>query len=84
MGCKFCQKINLNVEKQQGFHVREWSQCNVALSGNSIAKQLTSLRKKISKHKGSQPHINAEHIIEHSTYARNFLIASFKKYKITI
>jgi len=69
LGCKLCLKVNLNIEKKPESHVRvssEWTQCTIAPSGDTIAKQQASLRKKISKHKGSQPHITAESIIERS------------------
>ena len=61
--------MNLNIEKKPESHVHlssEWTQCNIAPSGDTIAKQQTSLRKKISKHKSSQPHITAESIIARS------------------
>ncbi|KAL4121579.1 hypothetical protein QTP88_014066 [Uroleucon formosanum] len=69
LGCKLCVKVNLNIEKKPESHVRlssEWTQCNIAPSGATIAKRKASLRKKISKHKSSQPHITAESIIAHS------------------
>ncbi|KAL4141586.1 hypothetical protein QTP88_004202 [Uroleucon formosanum] len=69
LGCKLCVKVNLNIEKKPESHIRlssEWTQCNIVPSGDTIAKRQASLRKKISKHKSSQPHITAESIIARS------------------
>ncbi|KAL4104014.1 hypothetical protein QTP88_019327 [Uroleucon formosanum] len=56
LGCNICQKVNLNLNKNQVSHVHtssNWIQCDIVPSGNSISKQQASLRKKIFKHKCS-------------------------------
>lgn len=65
IGCKICAKANFNLTKHKGTHgSKEWINGEIASVGDSLKKQQTSLRKKISKHKSSQSHLNTECIIE--------------------
>lgn len=44
--CRTCKKYNLNLIKEQGFHVsKEWHEGKVAVVGDNISKQQISLKK---------------------------------------
>ena len=63
LGCKICKKVALSIHTQQGVSIAvEWKEYTVSYYGDSLQSKLTSLRKKISRHKDSMSHITASKI----------------------
>lgn len=67
IGCTFCRDVNLNLLKQTGSHIAtEWSNAEISPTGLSLKNKQTNLRKKISKHKLSISHLNAQKVVDES------------------
>jgi len=68
LGCKVCTSISdLSVFKTQGSRLAdEWRSYTVTYSGKDKSGMLTSLRKKIIKHKESNGHTTAQRIQENA------------------
>lgn len=67
IGCTFCRDVNLNLLKQTGSHIAtEWSNAEISPTGLNLKNKQTNLRKKISKHKLSISHLNAQKIVDES------------------
>lgn len=65
IGCTFCRDVNLNLLKQTGSHVAtEWSNAEISSTGLNLKNKQSNLRKKISKHKFSVSHLNAQKIVD--------------------
>lgn len=66
LGCTVCFKVSeLKLDCKRGVQIHAaWSKCNINWNGKTKESQLSSLRQKITRHKTSSAHEQAEEVLK--------------------